>query len=249
VTPTVEDHPEIEDAQPEDSNDSETPKAKVSSTTPCVCGHPRKDHHTTPESHDSDHAFYCILPHCAVFAYRDGVSAPCDCVHFRVNETDAPKFTKPRVGPYDLCGNPACCHFKISHCTKAKPGKVNRLKPGELAYRIMTAPGMSYGCRHFDPANPSCQCDSTGCSATPDGQNFCECLAFQNPWSVRKTRGASGKTRNRKSLDASPAVAATDSTPESVLAGEPVKPRRSRKKKSAFVTGMTELFPPVSVNP
>jgi hypothetical protein len=212
MTPVTEDS-EIEDSC--DNDDSgETPKSKVSSTTPCLCGHPRKDHHTTPESHGSDNAFYCITAHCAVFAYKDGISAPCDCQYFRVAETDAPKFTKPRVGPYDLCGNPACGHFKISHCTASKPGKINRLKPGELAYRILQKDdGGSYGCRHFDLANPNCQCSSTGCSATPDGQNLCECEKFVNPWLVRKTR-----------------VAAT--------------PRKKRTQKSAFVTGASELLPP-----
>ncbi len=219
LRPRVESDPEIGDAEPEDGDDSETPKSKVSSTTPCLCGHPRKDHHTTPESHGSDHAFYCITAHCAVFSYRDGVSAPCDCGHFRTNETDAPKFTKPRVGPHDLCAG--CGHFKISHCTKTKPGKADRLKPGEMTYRILQkADGTSYGCRHFDLENPKCQCDSTGCSATPDGKKFCECLAFQNPWLVRKTRVAA-------------------------------KPRKKRTQKNAFVTGAPELFPrgETSANP
>ncbi len=241
VTPRVEPDPEIGDAEPEDGDDFETPKSKVSSTTPCVCGHPRKDHHTTPEPHvaDGDCAYYCVTSHCDVFSYRNGVSAPCDCQYFRVSETDALKFTKPRVGPHDLCA--ACGHFKISHCIKAKPGKVHRLKPGEMAFRIMTAPsGMAYGCRHFDPANPNCQCDSTGCSATPDDKNLCECLAFQNPWSVRKTKATVRKRAPRKPVAGSLTVAATGSTSESV----PAKPRQSRKKKSTvFTTGET-LFPP-----
>jgi hypothetical protein len=195
VTPIIEDR-EIEDGDSDDDS-GESPKAKVSSTTPCVCGHPRKDHHTTPESHDTvdGHAFYCVTAHCAVFSYRDGISAPCDCQYFRVAETDALKFTKPRVGPYDLCAG--CGHFKISHCTKAKPGKVNRLKPGELAYRILQADGMSYGCRHFDLANPSCQCDSTGCSATPDGKNFCDCEKFVNPW-LRPNKRVAAKPRKKR---------------------------------------------------
>lgn len=195
VAPNAEPDPEIEEV---DGDDGEAPKSKVSSTTPCVCGHPRKDHHTTPESHGSDNAFYCITAHCAVFSYRDGISAPCDCGHFRTNETDAPKFTRPCVGPYDLCGNPACGHFKISHCTASKPGKVNRLEPGEMAYRILQKDdGGSYGCRHFDPANPSCQCNSTGCSATVDGKNFCDCEKFVNPWLVRKTRVAAKPRKKR----------------------------------------------------
>ena len=236
VAPVVEPDPEIGDAEPEDGDDFETPKSKVSSTTPCVCGHPRKDHHTTPESHvaDGDCAYYCVTSHCGVFSYRDGVSAPCDCQHFRANETDAPKFTKPRVGPYDLCAN--CGHFKTSHCTKAKPGKAGRLKPGEMAYRILQKDdGGSYGCRHFDLANPNCQCDSTGCSATADGVNFCECKKFVNPWLTPKKRVASGKSHNRKPVAAALVVAVTDSTSETVLGDAPAKVRKPRKKKTSFV--------------
>jgi hypothetical protein len=237
VAPIIED-PEIEDAGPEDGDDSETPKAKVSSTTPCLCGHPRKDHHTTPESHDSDNAYYCITAHCDVFSYRDGVSAPCDCQYFRVAETDAPKFTKPRVGPYDLCAT--CGHFKNAHCSKKKPGAVARLEPGEMAYRMMRkADGTAYGCKHFSLTDPLCQCDSTSCSATDDGKEFCRCEKFVNPWIVQKTRV-------RKATVASPVVSATYGTSGTV----PAKPRRSRKRKTAFVTGTREMLPPeVEVNP
>lgn len=230
LMPVTED-PEIEDGDVDDSP-GEIPKSKVSSTTLCVCNHPKKDHHCTPEPHvaDGDCAYYCVTSHCDVFSYRNGVSAPCDCQYFRVSETDALKFTKPRVGPHDLCA--ACGHFKISHCIKAKPGKVHRLKPGELAYRILQKDdGGSYGCRHFDLENPNCQCDSTGCSATPDGKNFCDCPALKNPWLVRKARVASGKPRNKKPAGASPEVAATPSTSESALASESVKPPRTRKRK------------------
>ena len=39
-----------DDAEPESDNAAgESPKSKVSTTTPCVdCSHPRKDHHTAP---------------------------------------------------------------------------------------------------------------------------------------------------------------------------------------------------------
>src|SRR5713101_7245773 len=58
----------VEDAEIEDGDESdseESPKsAKVSSTTttPCVCGHARKDHHTAPEAHvaDGEFAYYCL---------------------------------------------------------------------------------------------------------------------------------------------------------------------------------------------
>jgi|HubBroStandDraft_1064217.scaffolds.fasta_scaffold564900_1 hypothetical protein len=150
---------------------------------------------------------------------RAEIAFYCECRYFRANETDAVKFTKPRVGPYDLCAG--CGHFKISHGTASKPGKVNRLKPGELAYRILQHDGMSYGCRHFDLENPNCQCTSTGCSATPDGQNLCACEKFQNPWLVRKMRGATRKSRARKPVGVVPAVGVTNGTSE---ASEPLEP-------------------------
>ena len=234
----VTENPEIEDGDVDD-NPGEIPKSKVSSTTLCVCNHPKKDHHTAPEPHvaDDDHAFYCITAHCAVYSRKDGISAPCDCQYFRVAETDPSKFTKPRVGPYDRCGNPACGHWRRDHCTASKPGKVNRLKPGEMAIRsLQKADGTWYGCKHFSLTDPLCQCTSTSCSHTSDGKEFCSCEKFANPWLVRKTRVPSGKPRARKPVAMSPAVAATGTTTETVLA----KAHRTRKKKStAFTTGET----------
>jgi len=231
IEPVLDD-PEIEDV--DENGDGESPKSKVGPNTPCLCGHKRSDHHLTPEPHtvDGEYDYYCIAAHCSVWAFKDGKHEPCTCPHFRAHETDVPKLTRPRVGPYDRCANPACGHWKIDHCTKKKPGAVNRLKPGELAYRILQkVPGTSYGCKHFSLTDNACQCDSTSCSATPD-KKFCECEKFVNPLLVRKTRVASKKPRAGKPVAASLAVAATDSTPESVLADSPARPRRTRKKKA-----------------
>ncbi len=243
VAPIIED-PEIEDDLDNDDT-GELPKSKVSSTIACLCGHPRGDHHTAPEPHVADHDFsyYCILSHCSVYSRKDGISAPCDCQYFRVAETDPPKFTKPRVGPYDRCGNPACGHWKRDHCTASKPGKVNRLKPGEMAIRsLQKADGTWYGCKHFSLTDPLCQCTSTSCSHTSDGKEFCSCEKFANPWLVRKTRVPSGKPRNRKPVAASLVVAATLSTSETLPGDAPVKVRKPRKKKATATTG--EMFPP-----
>lgn len=248
----VESDPEIEDVDEDSAGQS--PKSKVGPNTPCIdCGCPRQSHHISPEPHtiDGEHAFYCVTTHCAAMKWVDGHHVDCDCPRFRAHETDVPKFTRPRVGPYDRCANPACGHWKIDHCTKKKPGAVNRLKPGELAYRILQkAAGLSYGCKHFSLTNDACQCDSTSCAATPDSKNFCECEKFINPWLKPKTKTATRKRTPRKPAVVSLAVAATEGIPENVLAGEPVRPRKSRKKKSAFVTGAGEIFPPaVEVNP
>jgi len=210
ATAAVED-PELE------NDDQESPTGKVSTTTPCAeCGHVRKNHHLVPEPHtaDGEHDYYCITQHCAVYALKDGKSEPCTCLHFRAALTDPVKLTRPRVGPYDRCGN--CGHWKSLHCTKAKPGKVNRLKAGESAYKILIKPdGVAYGCKHFSD-DPKCQCTSTSCSAAVgDGNEHCSCEAFANPWLTPKTK--------------KPA--------------KPRQPRAPRKKKTAQVNGEL-LFPP-----
>lgn len=213
---------EPDDAEPEQLDDAtgEGPKAKVSTTTPCVdCSHARKDHHITPEPHvaDGDHAFYCVTSHCDVYSYKDGVHKPCECQHFRAQETDAPKLTRPRVGDYDRCANPACGHWKIDHCTRAKPGKAARLKPGESAYKILSkTDGLTYPCKHFSLTDPACQCTSTSCAATEDGKEFCACEKFISPL-----------LRTRAKAPESPA--------------KPRAPRKPGKKKTAFATG--SLFP------
>lgn len=208
-----------DDAEPEELDDAtgESPKARVSTTTPCVdCSHARKDHHITPEPHmhDGEHNYYCITAHCSAFCLKDGRHKLCSCHHFRALETDAPKLTRPRVGDYDRCANPACGHWKISHCTKAKPGKALRLKPGELAYRILQKPnGTSYGCKHFSPDDPDCQCDSTSCSHTDDGKEFCGCEKFVSPFARLRSKATKLPTA-----------------------------RKSRKRKAIFMTGEA-LFP------
>jgi ribosomal protein L32 len=183
-----------------DENDSDTRKAKVSSTTLCLCcGHARNEHHIAPQSHVAagDHPYYCITPHCGALAIKDGKHAPCECACFRVEEKDVPKLTKPRVGPYDLCGN--CGHWKISHCVKSKPGKVSRLKPGELAYRILRKPdGTAYGCKHFCPSDPNCQCNSTSCAHALDDVNFCPCEKFVSPFAKTKAPAKPRGSRKKK---------------------------------------------------
>ena len=125
---------------------------------------------------------------------------------------------------------------------------MNRLKRGELAYKILIKPdGVAYGCKHFSLDDPACQCTSTSCSATENGQDFCGCEKFLNPLLKPKPPKPEkpAKPRKKKALAepvAAPrAVAATDSASETVPA-KPRKPRAARKKKPAAVTG--DLFPP-----
>jgi hypothetical protein len=189
------DSPDVED----DGNDGETRKAKITATSMCICGHQHSEHHVRPESHVTPDgcSFYCITNHCSVFAFRDGRHEPCGCPYFRTSENEVPKLTKPRVGDFDLCA--ACAHWKKSHCVKHKAGLASRLKPGELAYRIMQKPnGVFYGCRHFRLNDANCQCDSTACSHTSDGVNFCECERFVSPYLKKKGPTTPRKPRKKK---------------------------------------------------
>lgn len=222
---TIEDDA-IEAIEQEDGDNSTGKTPKVGPNTLCVdCGHKRSDHHVTPEAHtvDGEHAYYCLTAHCSAFTFKDGEHKPCTCPHFRAHETDAPTLTRPRVGDYDRCANPACGHWKIDHCTKAKPGKAARLKPGESAYKILSkADGLTYPCKHFSLTDSACQCTSTSCAATDDGKEFCACEKFISPL-----------LRTRVKAPKSPA--------------KPRAPRKSRSKKTAFATGAGELFSPLAV--
>jgi hypothetical protein len=212
---SYEGHPEPQDGVHD--GPSEFPKAKVTAATLCLCGHARSDHHTRPVSHtvDGEHDYYCIVSHCAVYAYTDGISAPCSCMHFQASATDKLKLTRPIVGDYDRCANPECGHWKISHCTvRRKKLNAFQIDRGELGYRVCLKPdGTAYGCKHFSLEDSARQCNSTSCSATEDGKDYCRCEKFVSP--LARTRAKSP--------------------------GTPKAPRKPRKEKTAFMTG--SFFP------
>jgi hypothetical protein len=208
----------------------------ITGSTPCVCGHCRDSHEYPLPAHPP-------LP--ATLSTRCVVNTGCECPAFCPTDRK-PTIPRAPVGPYTPCKS--CGHGRNQHCTKHKPGAVARLKsPSDVAYKILRKPdGTSYGCKHFSLTDSACQCNSTGCSATPDGQNFCGCEKFVNSSLTPKKRVVTQKSRATVSQDASPAVAVTFGTSETV----PAKPRKSRKKKTtAFVAGTGEMFPPASVNP
>jgi hypothetical protein len=222
-------HGVVEDEQPQAKNEKK-PKAKaVIGSTICDCGHPRDCHQQPRPAHPP------LAPSTDMPCESN---SGCQCQQFSVGG----KPYRPRIAISDWTLCRGCGHPRHQHCTKKKPGLVKRLDPGELPYRILQKPGMSYGCRHFDPANPGAQCDSTACSASPDDKEFCPCDKFVNPWLTPKTKTAGKKRPPKKPANVSLAGAATSSTSETV----PAKPRRSRKKKTAFTTG--EMFPPETAN-
>ena len=166
------------------------------------------------------------MAQCAHVDYRSGAGVPCPCNAFRATAEAEIKLTKPAVSDHDLCQ--ACGHFKIDHCSKAKPGKVKRLKPGELAYRLLQAPdGTAHPCKHFSLSDPLCQCDSTSCSHSDDGLSFCICEKFISPFAK--------------------AMRAT----ETKAPAKPRKPRAPRKRKVPVANDplFPEESPDLDVNP
>ena len=220
----VPDDPDIEtpDVEVTDATD-ETPKTKVGATTPCIdCGHRHDLHHLRPEAHGDDACFYCITPHCSHVDYRSGVGVPCPCNAFRATAEAEIKLTKPAVSDHDLCL--ACGHFKIDHCSKAKPGKVKRLKCDKLAYRLLQAPdGTAYPCKHFSLSDPLCQCDSTSCSHSDDGLSFCICEKFISPF-AKAMRAKVAKPRTAKAPKEKKPRARKQKTP---VANDPLFPEES----------------------
>jgi len=212
-----------------------------------ICKHTREQH-----IWDTDATPHCGVDGCSCSFFHGPHS--CNkrthpsllCPQYKQTQ---PEPDAPTVDDYDRCANPACQHWKRDHCTKHKPGMVNRLKRGELAYKILIKPdGVAYGCKHFSLDDPACQCTSTSCSATENGQDFCGCEKFLNPLLKPKPEKPA-KPRKKKALAepvaVPPAVVATDSASETAVSNEPAKvrkPRVARKKKPAAVTG--ELFPP-----
>jgi hypothetical protein len=231
---TVEPDPEIADG---DEASGKNPKAKaVTAASLCECTH-RHDLHNltlpTPPLKPSPAigAYSLITAPCEARVWDGQEWKPCGCLNYVDAETKKPAALKrPKAEDWTLCAR--CGLRKDHHCIKGRAG-----------FRIGDIP---YICSHFDrELNPvNYVCTNGRCAAVDATGNFVNCSRFVNPWLTPKKRVASGKTRNRKRVAASPEVAATLGTPESVLAGEPVKPSRTRKKKStAFTTG-ENLFPP-----
>ncbi len=167
--------------------DAGTPGKKVSGRTVCLCGHKRTGHCTgNPKLHENG---WCRFEHCECSTWDGKEMRPCACAAFQAFEGAPVKQKHPKADDWTKCQS--CGHRKADHCTKAKPGKAARLKSGEMAYRILSTPdGTSYGCKHFDPANPACQCDSTSCSHTADGKTFCPCERYVNPLARPRAKAA-----------------------------------------------------------
>ncbi len=236
VTPTVEPDPEISEKRP---------KAKaVTENTPCTCGHVHGVHDTARPSYPALKEVFASGD-CSVITTPCKVNTGCACWNFVDAETGkAAKLKRPAVLPHVLCKK--CGHARQDHCT-AHRTKIQ--KPGEwLGFK---RDGQAAPCQHTTSA-VYYRCNNTSCAAAV-GDEFCPCARFVSPLTLPKVTKAASKPRKSRatvSQAASPEVAVTCGTSESVLAGAPVKLRRIRKKKTAFVTGTGEMFPPaVDVNP
>jgi hypothetical protein len=205
--------------------------------SPCTCGHPYGNH-------DRSHPSYPPLKEtfaagdCSLITTPCRVNTGCDCWNFVDAETGkAAKLKRPQVLPHVLCKK--CGHAREDHCTSHKATKIR--KPGE--WEGFKRDGLAAACQHTTMA-VWYRCNSTSCAAAV-GEEFCPCVKFVSPLTLPKVTPASRKKRATVCQGASPEVAATNSITEPV----PAKPRRTRKKKTAFVTDAPELFPPASANP
>jgi hypothetical protein len=205
-----------------------TKKAIVTGNSLCsACGHPRDVHRQPRPAHPP-------LEPSTDMPCESNIG--CNCQQFSVDG----KPYRPRIAISEWILCQSCGHARHQHCTKRKPGLVKRLEPGELPYRILQKPdGGAYPCKHFCLTDNTAQCDSTSCAHTEHGREFCTCAKYVNPWLKPKTKAATEKRPPSKPVAAPLQSVLTLSTPKSVLA----KPRRSRKKKTASITG-GDKFPP-----
>ncbi len=184
----------------ESDDDGVTAKTKVSGKTVCDCGHWRSVHCLgNPRWHTPEGKpfFWCITEHCLA-----GGAVACECEAFRTSHNQIPKIKRHKAHDYTPCADPACGHWKIDHCIKQKPGKAQRIEAHELAYRIVSRPdGTAYGCKHFDPENSACQCDSTSCSATADDKDFCTCERFKTPFAKPKPASQAKARKNKRNVE------------------------------------------------
>ncbi len=235
----LEPKPATPRVEPLKESKSKSKLPAITGSTRCVCGHCRDSHEYPLPAHP---------PLLASLSTRCVVNTGCECPAFCPTDRK-PTIPRAPVGLYTPCAK--CGHGRGWHCTKHKPGAVARLKsPSEVAYKILSKlDGTHYPCKHLLPNDPACQCTSSSCSYAV-GNEYCECEKFVNSSLTPRKRVATNKRAPRKVSAVSPEVAATVGTPESILAGEPDKPRKSRQKKTALVTGQ-ELFSPgeASVNP
>jgi hypothetical protein len=216
------------------------PKAKaVTENTPCTCSHTHGVHDTARPSYPPLKETFAVGD-CSRITTPCKVNTGCDCWNFVDAETGkAAKLKRPPALPHVLCRK--CGHARQEHCTAHKATKIR--KPGE--WEGFKRDGQAASCQHTT-MEVFYRCSSTACAAAV-GEEFCPCVKFVSPLTLPKVTPASRKKRATVCQGASPEVAATNSITEPV----PAKPRRTRKKKTAFVTGTTELFPPgeASANP
>jgi hypothetical protein len=227
----------IEDEKPR-AKVGKKPKAKaVTENSPCVCGHTYASHNTVRPAYPPLKSEFSTGDASSILSPCE-VSIGCGCWNFIDAETGKPAGLKrPKVMPHVLCAK--CQHPRSQHCTAHRPSKAKR-KPWQQEWEGFVRDGQAVACKHTT-MEVFYSCNSTAC-AVNDGENWCSCARYVSP--LTKPKLAKAASKPRKSRAAEPAAA-------SLASGEPVRPRKSRKKKSAFVTGTPELFPApgVEVNP
>lgn len=175
------------------------PKTKLSAKSLCTCGHRRNLHCTgDPKLHtpEGSASYWCTTEHCADGSKWNGSEMqPCDCMAFRVSETDAPKLKHKKADDFTPCANPNCSHPRVHHCKVRRPSKAKKPKMREWE-GFADQHGVPHLCKHA-PADTTrnWRCTSTSCAeVSADEKTFCSCERYVNPLARPRAKAAkSGK--------------------------------------------------------
>ena len=159
-----------------------TPKQKVTQTTLCVCGHPKKSHCSGAKSHPTESGTYwCLTEHCLSLRVENGRHVgDCDCPGFRTDASAPLRIKRPKVNAWTQCAS--CGHWKSHHCRVRKPSKAKKPKSRDwLGFEDEN--GAPHVCKHTPADNPAATyaCNSSSCAESADGKTFCPCENFISP--------------------------------------------------------------------
>jgi hypothetical protein len=160
-----------------------TPKPKVTQTTLCVCGHPKKSHCAGAKSHPTESGTYwCMTTHCQSLRIENGKHVgDCECPGFRTDANAPVRTVRPKATAWTQCANSVCGHWKSHHCRVRKPSKAKKPKSRDW-FGFEDENGAPHVCKHT-PADQTqnYSCTSASCAEADEGGEFCACEKFINP--------------------------------------------------------------------
>jgi hypothetical protein len=177
--------PPLEDRSAEPGQDTAPLQPqKVTQTTLCICGHPKKSHCAGAKSHPTESGTYwCVTEHCLSLRIENGKHVgDCECQGFRTDANAPVRMKRPKANAWTQCANPACGHWKSHHCRARKPSRAKKPKARDwLGFE--DAEGNVAQCQHTPADNPAATytCSSSSCAESADGKTFCPCEKFINP--------------------------------------------------------------------